>query len=197
MDIYEQMEEKDLMIQEVIVVEGKSDVEAVKKAVDCECVITHGHGFSDELLDRLADLQRRRGIIVFTDPDYAGKKIRRRIREAVPEAKHAYLDRRHASLSGDVGVENADPESIRRALWKAHAGLAERRREFSHQDLLDFGLEGDTGAKEKRIALSRELGIGYGNAKQLLARLNDYDISREEFTKAMERISGEADDSGK
>lgn len=177
-----------LMIKEIIVVEGKDDVEAVKRAVDCECLITHGHGFDEELLDRLETVQERRGIIVLTDPDYAGKRIRARIRERIPGAKHAFLSQKDALRGDDIGVENADPASIREALLRAHAELTERRTEFSKGDLLEWGLDGANGAKERRIALGDKLGIGYGNAKQLLARLNEFDISREEFEEAMEEI---------
>ncbi len=175
------------MIQEVIVVEGKDDVEAVKRAVDCECIPTHGYGFSPSLLEELANIQQRRGIIVLTDPDYAGKRIRQRIREAVPKAKHAYIDQKSAFRGDDIGVENAKPETIREALQKAHYSLVERRTEFSREDMFYYGLEGSDGAKERRIALSRALGIGYGNAKQLLARLNDYGISRKEVEEALEK----------
>ena len=32
------------------------------------------------------------------------------------------------------------------------------------------------------------LGIGYGNAKQFLSRLNNYGVTREEFEKALKEI---------
>lgn len=176
------------MVSEVIVVEGKDDVAQVKAAVDCECIITHGSGFGQDLLDRLEVVQERRGIIVLTDPDYAGKKIRARIRERIPDAKMAYIPREMALRGDDIGVENAPPEAIRLALRQAHAGLTVRREEFTFDDLIRHGLEGSHGAKDRRILLGRALGIGYGNAKQLLARLNEYDIQRDEFEQCMEAI---------
>ena len=36
--------------------------------------------------------------------------------------------------------------------------------------------------------LGKELGIGYGNANQMLIRLNKYSISKEEFITAIEKI---------
>ena len=38
-----------------------------------------------------------------------------------------------------------------------------------------------TNAKERRIKLGNKLGIGYGNANQMLSRLNNYGITKEEF----------------
>lgn len=177
-----------LMIQEVIVVEGKDDIAAIKKAVDCECIATHGYGFSNTLLDELEEISDRRGIIIFTDPDYAGNRIRAMIREAIPNAKHAFLDQAQARRGDDIGVENASPAMIRQALMKARASLTQRRFEFDRADMLDNGFEAVPGAKERRIALSRFLNIGYGNAKQMLARLNDYGIQREEFEEAVQRL---------
>ncbi|MDD7542994.1 MAG: ribonuclease M5 [Peptoniphilaceae bacterium] len=176
------------MIQEIIVVEGKDDISAVKRAVDCECIMTHGHGFGESLLDELEILQERRGLIILTDPDYAGKKIRRRIRERIPGAKHAFLDQKEALRGENIGVENASPEAIRKALKRARATITERRDEFQKADLYAWGLDGSPYAKERRSALSSALCIGYGNAKQLLARLNEYGITREEFEQAMQAI---------
>ena len=39
--------------------------------------------------------------------------------------------------------------------------------------------------------LGKELGIGYGNANQMLSRLNNYAISKEEFAKAINVIHDE------
>ncbi len=184
--------EEGRMIREIIVVEGKDDVAAVKAAVDCECVITHGVGFGQALLDRLALLEERRGLIVLTDPDYAGERIRKRIRARVPRARMAYLPRQQAVKGDDIGVENASPEAIREALKKAHASLTVRRQVFGPEDLERYGLTGQAGAKERRILLGKKLGIGYGNSKQLLARLNDYDIPRALFEQTMEEIHDRA-----
>ncbi len=40
----------------------------------------------------------------------------------------------------------------------------------------------------RRELLGKELRIGYGNANQVLSRLNNYGITKEEFVKAIEKI---------
>lgn len=180
-----------LRILETLVVEGKDDVAAVKAALSCSCIVTHGHGFGEEKLQEIEEAARRTGIIIFTDPDYAGKRIRQRIQERIPNAKHAYLNRDQARKGEDLGVENASPEAIRQALKKAHACLVEKRAVFSRADLLAWGLDGAPGAKEKRIALARILGIGYGNAKRMLSMLNDYGLERQEVLEALQEIGGD------
>ena len=45
--------------------------------------------------------------------------------------------------------------------------------------------------EKRRIILGKELGIGYGNATQMLSRLNNYSITEEEFVKAINKIETE------
>lgn len=176
------------MIKEIIVVEGKDDIAAVKKAVDCSCISTHGYGFNREFLEVLKNIQERQGIIVFTDPDYAGNNIRRKIKEEIPGAKHAYLSQEKALKKGDIGIENANPEDIRQALAKAKAENIEEIDRFTMSLLIDHGLVGQKDSKERRILLADHLGIGYGNGKRLLEKLNSYNVAMEEFKEAMRII---------
>ena len=62
------------MIKEIIVVEGRDDVTAVKRALDAELITTGGFGFPKGVMERIKAAQKRRGVIIFTDPDFAGKK---------------------------------------------------------------------------------------------------------------------------
>ena len=53
-------------------------------------------------------------------------------------------------------------------------------------DVFQAGLNGRPDAAERRAAVGAILGIGYGNAKQFLKRLNHYGVTREEWNKAVE-----------
>jgi ribonuclease M5 len=66
--------------------------------------------------------------------------------------------------------------------------MVEAEVNFQRDDLLLFNLAGGPGSKDRREKLGEILGIGYTNGKQLLNRLNNLGVSREEFLKAMERI---------
>ena len=65
------------MIKEVLVVEGKMDVLAVNRAMEADCIITDGFRLSPKTLASIGDAYKRRGIIILTDPDPAGERIRR------------------------------------------------------------------------------------------------------------------------
>ena len=177
-----------MIIKEVIVVEGRDDVAAVKRAVDAETITTHGFGITKETMKRIKFAKERRGVIIFTDPDFAGERIRKNIASKIPGCKHAFLPREEATKDGDIGIENATPESIRAALSKVRCKVDEKRDEFKKIDLIRNDLEGTQNASKRRDRLGKILGIGYGNSKQFLNRLNNYGITREEFEKALEKI---------
>jgi ribonuclease M5 len=172
-------------IKEIIVVEGKSDVSAVRRAVDAEFIITSGFGITRETFARIEAAQEKKGVVIFTDPDHAGEQIRRRINARVPGCKNAFLTRDEAHKRGNIGIENAAPEHIRAALDKAHCQSETPTRRFTAMDLANHRLSGFPRAAGRRKALGKHLGIGYANAKQLLHRLNHYGITRRQFEDAL------------
>lgn len=177
------------MIREVIVVEGKSDISAVSRAVDAEILATNGFGLDKRGLARVRAARRRVGVILLMDPDTAGEQIRRRIVAAVGPCKHARIPREACTRpDGNIGVENASPEAIRQALAAARPETLTPRQCFKNIDLVRHGLNGTQNAAARRARLGQLLGIGDANARQLLRRLNHYGITREEFQAAVERL---------
>ena len=172
------------MIKEVIVVEGRDDEAAVKRAVDAEIIVTHGYGIKNETFELIRKAYDGVGIIIFTDPDFAGEKIRQRLTKAFPLAKHAYLPRVEATRNGDVGIENGSKEDIIAALEKVRTICEDKRIEFTHDDIINYGLIGEKDSKSKREYLGKALGIGYSNSKVFLNRLNNYGVTRKEFLQA-------------
>lgn len=184
------------MIKEIIVVEGKDDISAVKKAVEAELIATNGYGFPKYVRERIAKASQTKGVIVLTDPDYAGEKIRREVAKIAKGCKHAYIPRDLATKNNDIGVENASPEAILSALSKARCVQIKKSAEFLMADMLAHGLTTVENSVERRDKVGRELGIGYGNTKQFLSRLNNYGITREEFEKALASIDALAEEGG-
>ena len=176
------------LIKEVIVVEGRDDVDAVKEALDAEIIAVGGFGINAKVIDRIKEAQKRKGVIVLTDPDFAGEKIRRIISKRVEGIKHAYISKEDGLKDGDIGVENACPEVILNALETAKITLEEKRNFFTMQDMFYFKLTNDSTSKVRRSMLGKILGIGYCNTTQMVSRLNNYGITKEEFTDAIEKI---------
>jgi len=179
------------MIKEVIVVEGRDDITAVKRAVDAEVIAVGGFGINKKVIDRIKEAQKRQGVIVLTDPDFAGEKIRKIISKRVFGIKHAYISQKEGLRDGDIGVENASPETIIKALKSTKCEIKERREEFHTNDMVINKLTGNQNSKERRDRLGNILGIGYCNTSQFITRLNNYGVTREEFIDALKKIDKE------
>ena len=173
------------MIKEVLVVEGKMDIVAIDKAVEADCIITGGFSLKPKTLDDIEKAYKKRGIIILTDPDCAGERIRKFLAKRFPEAKHAFVPKEDATANDDIGIEQASPEAIRTALEKVRTLDWKPTNEFTSADLIMNGLSGSNASSERRAVIGAKLGIGYANAKTFLTRLNHYGVTREEFEKAI------------
>ncbi|WP_410207427.1 ribonuclease M5 [Fusobacterium sp.] len=178
------------IIKEIIIVEGKDDITAVKAAVDAEIIQVNGFAVRKKsTIERIKIAKENKGIIILTDPDYAGNEIRKYIHKFFPEAKDAYITRKEGTKDDDIGVENATPEAIINALEKARCTLeAQLQKNYSMDYLMDLGLVGTSESQIKREKMGDYLGIGYSNGKQFLSKLNRYGISKEEFEAALKKL---------
>ena len=167
------------------------DVLAVGRAVEADCIITDGFRLSPRTVASIGDAYKRRGIIILTDPDPAGERIRRFLSKKFPEAKHAFVPKEEATANDDIGVEQASPEAIRTALAKGRTLDWNPVDRFSAADLIEAGLSGGDGASERRARLGARLGVGFANAKTFLKRLNHYGVTREEFESGLQELDEE------
>ena len=100
------------MIKEVLVVEGKMDVVAIDKAVEADCIITGGFSLKKSTMNSIEQAYRKRGIIIMTDPDSAGERIRKFLTKRFPEARHAFVPKEDATANDDIGIEQASPTKL-------------------------------------------------------------------------------------
>lgn len=186
----------------MIVVEGKEDTVAVRRALEADTIETGGSAINESVLRRIELAQQRRGVIVFTDPDAPGERIRKIVAGRVPDCKHAFLTKDEARGKDGIGVEHAKPEAIRRALEQARGPASAEEpgqadRDFASEpaiawtDLLDAGLIVHAAAARRRERMGELLGIGYANGKQFHKRCVMFRITREEFAQALEQLERE------
>lgn len=179
-----------MKIKEIIVVEGRDDTAKIKLAVDADTIETNGSAIGDEVIKRIRLAQQTRGVIIFTDPDFPGEKIRKTVAEAVPGCKHAFLPK-HLALPKNnrgIGVEHASVESIRESLKSVHEEMEDPILEITTKDLIEDGLIGGAVSKKRRERLGDLLNIGYTNGKQLQKRLQMFQIPKSEYKKALEAV---------
>lgn len=184
------MEDLFLRIKEVIVVEGRDDTVNVKRAVDADTIETNGSAVNEQTLIQIRHAQEKRGVIIFTDPDYPGERIRHIVSQAVPGCKHAFIPKKEAlaKRSKGIGVEHASPAAIQEALSSVYSMSAIYESDITQEDLLTFGLIGGPEARRRRELLGDRLKIGYTNGKQLYKRLIMFQINRQELITNMEAI---------
>jgi len=179
------------MIKEVIVVEGKDDSTSIRRAVQADTIETGGSAIDRGTIERIRLAQQRRGVIIFTDPDHAGERIRKIISEKVPGCKHAFITVEEAKLKEDIGVENASPETIRKALQRVRTEFSGMQTDIGWEHLLEAGLISHPQAAGRRLELGKILGIGYCNGKQFYKRCTMFAITLEEFKAALTEMDGD------
>ncbi|MFD2115484.1 ribonuclease M5 [Paenibacillus yanchengensis] len=183
------------MIKEIIVVEGKDDTAAIKRAVEADTIETNGSAIGEEVLRKIALANERRGIIIFTDPDHAGERIRKIVAEHAPGCKHAFLPQELTIYKGDIGIENASPEAIREALEHLRTETAATEGEVTWNDMMEAGLVVDANAAARRLEMGKTLGIGYANGKQFFKRCTSFQITKAEFLAARHAMERKLEES--
>lgn len=187
-----------MKIKEVIVVEGRDDTAKIHQAIDADTIETNGSAINNTILAQIQHAQAKRGVIIFTDPDYPGERIRHMIDQAVPGCKHAFLTRNKARAKHpehkSLGIEHATVKTINQALKDVYELTEAKNSDITKHDLIDCGLIGGTHASARRTRLGELLQIGHTNGKQLLKRLNMFDITHAQFIQTIERVLQEEND---
>jgi len=181
-------------IKEIIVVEGKSDTNRLK---DCfgdtgvDTLETTGSALNEATIERIKIAEKKRGVIIFTDPDFNGNRLRTIIQKAVPEAKQAFLPRSKAvpkHSDGSLGIEHAKDEDIKAALAAVYTKTDEPTVNYNHSDMVNLGLIGRPDSHQRRLSVGAELKIGYTNAKQFLNRLNMFQVAPADLLAAVKNF---------
>lgn len=181
-------------IKEVIVVEGRDDTRRIRESLHADTIETNGSAINEETLALIEKAHKKRGVIVFTDPDFPGEKIRKTISQRIPGVKHAFLNREEArpGHKGSLGIEHATPASIRQALEKVYEEvLMSEDSNIDQTFLTRMKLVNAPESKYLRQQLGERLRIGYTNGKQLKKRLDMFGISKEEVETALREIATE------
>ena len=193
-----------IKIDRAVIVEGRYDKIQLSSILDAVIIETEGFGIfnnkeKQQLIRRLADTK---GLLILTDSDSAGFKIRSFIKGIVPAEtiKHAYIPdifgkekrKTEASKEGKLGVEGVKKELILEALEKAGVFCEEtektEKREITKLDLYEDGLSGraDSDALRKKLLFHLQLPERL-TSNALVQILNTF-LTYDEYKKAVEEI---------
>lgn len=175
----------------VVIVEGRDDTKRLKQFFPgLETIETNGSEVSEQTLTEIKNLAQKRELIVFTDPDYNGERIRRLVTAAVPTAKQAFITRKEGEPTrrgNSLGVEHASKQALERALADLHESQPEPS-DITREKYFALGLGMGPNARKLREKVGIELGIGYGNAKQFLRRLRMFGITYSQLEEAVNHV---------
>lgn len=178
------------LINEVIVVEGKSDTTHLRSFFkDIDTIETKGSAIDREVIEQIKLANEKRGAIVLTDPDFNGNKIRQKIISEIPDIKQAFLPREKAAprKSGNsLGVEHATKKDIEEALSNVITPKNDTEQ-ITRAELMSLKLVGYPESKKMREQLGDKLHIGYGNSKQFLKKVNQFNITFDELKRNIEQ----------
>lgn len=169
-----------MKIKEVIVVEGKNDDLRLKQFFDCDTVITHGLGLDEKTVEMIRELNAKRGVILFLDPDHPGEMIRKRLNDSISGLKNAFVLKKNARTTKKVGIEHASFEVLKEALENL-VTYEVSECTLAIEDMYDLGLLGTDDAADRREYISEKYHIGKCNAKTMLKRLNMLKLKRDEL----------------
>lgn len=178
------------IIKEVVVVEGYHDLAKLKEIYsDIDVIITNGSEISSDTLNELKILNKKRGLILFLDPDYQGERIRKQINDFVGETKHAFLPKEKCinKSKTKVGIEHASKTDILEALKNILKVKQSIKNTITFKDLYELDLLGCKNAKSNRKTLTDNIGIGLSNGKTILRKLNMFGFTKDEIIKNLRR----------
>lgn len=195
-------------VAQAIIVEGKYDKIKLSSLLDAVILTTNGfHIFHDaEKMALIRYYAKTTGIIILTDSDTAGFRIRNYLKGAVHDGKlfHVYIpdiygkERRKLkpSAEGKLGVEGIDKNALLAAFEKAGVltdEIPEKKDPITKYDLYELGLSGGADSKSKRKALQKRLRLpDLLSTASLLEVLNTM-MTKTELCRILDELSSGAE----
>ncbi|MEE1279667.1 MAG: DUF4093 domain-containing protein [Oscillospiraceae bacterium] len=186
-----------IKLTQAVVVEGKYDRMRLSSVLDTTIVETGGFRIfsDDDTVSMLRALAKRCGLIIFTDSDFAGFRIRNFLKNKITEGTviDAYLPdvlgkekrKAHPSKEGLLGVEGFCEQDILEALKKAgvtSGKICENPSErITRFDLYELGLSGGKNSAEKRALILKKLSLPSHLSSTVLPDVLSSIISKEDF----------------
>lgn len=192
-----------IKLREAVIVEGRYDKIKLQSVIDTLIITTDGFGiFKDkEKLDFIRELARTRGIVIMTDSDAAGFKIRSYISGSVVDGtvKNVYIpeifgkERRKAapSAEGILGVEGVDVAVIEQALDAAGVTADSRpaQRVITKLDLYRDGLYGGPNSAALRKEFLRHVGLPSRISANMIPEAVAYLLTYDEYLQAVGEVT--------
>lgn len=154
------------------VVEGATDEDKLRKC-GCDLIIkTGGKLMRDDVMRYIAAVAKVRRIVVVTDPDITGRRIREKIEKKIGDCRSVHTRILDSADHGKIGIAEMDMKKLRSimASYVAEDEASKEADSFSSADMMEVGLTG-SGSSERRQKIYEYLGFSFPDAKSLLRGL--------------------------
>lgn len=194
-----------LKIDEAVIVEGKYDKIKLSSIIDTVIIVTNGFGiFKDrEKLELIRYYAETTGIIILTDSDNAGRKIRGYLKSAIGggNIRNVYIPdvfgkekrKDKPSAEGKLGVEGIDKELILEAFEKSGitASVREKPNDITKLTLYELGLSGGNESSQMRKLLQKSLRLPECLSATALVEVLNTMMTADELAEHMVKIKEE------
>lgn len=185
-------------IKECIIVEGVYDKIKLSGFIGSSIFVTHGFSVfnSKKDMETIRTFANKCGVVILTDSDAAGFKIRNYIKQSLPKecVRHAYIPeiqgkekrKNKPGKEGILGVEGISEQIIIKALKNAGCTFCGeetvvQKEKVTKSDFFMLGLSGGGESAKKRMILCKKLNLpGKISANMLISAINSI-MSRDEF----------------
>ena len=185
-----------IKLDKLVIVEGKYDKIKLEGIIDDLIITTDGFGiFSNkrkiDFIKRMAELK---GIVIITDGDSAGFKIRNFIKSIVPaeQITNVYIPdvfgkekrKRLHSKEGKLGVEGIDSDILTECIKKAGVDCKTEDEPVIHTsayDLVEAGVSGGKNSRKKKKALTDALELPERVSTPMLLQYINTVLTKDEF----------------
>lgn len=152
----------------LFVVEGKDDIEKLKSFSFRFVVKTNGYGLSSETKKFLIEANEVRTIVLLTDPDGPGRKIREGLHSFLKDTIDVELLKKKSIAHHKVGVKEADASYLREVLKP----FIEREKSIKEEDSLTYedyvrGGYAGPGSSLKREELRKKFSLPSKTAQKV------------------------------
>lgn len=174
-----------LHLDALIVVEGAMDKALLTNFLDAEIVTTNGSDVPRGTIDYIKENSLIRDVIVLTDPDSPGKRIRDVLDKEINGLLHAYVPKEKCIKGHKVGIAESNQKAILEALSHLTPSKKTKLGELTYSDLYELGLVGSNESSKLRNKVSHAFHLGECNGKAFLQRANALGLSKQQLKEAI------------
>ena len=169
-------------VNEIIVVEGRNDESHLSSFIDAVVVVTNGYEIPRKEIEFLNNKRNKNSVIVLTDSDDAGKRIREKLNDIIFNKINIEVDIVKCNKHNKHGVAECDKDELINVL-KRHFVDKPIKDQLYLKDIDALNID-----KTKRVMLCDKMHLGICNSKTFLKRLNYLGITKEELVDEMKKI---------